>query len=355
MDALLGLPRAVGRVWGELMTSGFGGALPTPPALAQTARDELRLDGGARLYHFFGARPPTAGRRPVLPVLIVPSLINRWYVLDLRPGASLIEALVADGFDVWCLDWGVAHDEDRELSWDDVLARLARAVRRVRREAGVASIGLLGYCMGGTLTTIHAALHPDEVAAHVTLCAPIDFAAAGMMRTMVDPRWFDAGAIAAAGNVAPSLMQAGFTALRPTLDLAKLVGLPDTLAAPASRDAYLALEAWAGDHVPFPGEAYRRYITELYQGNQLVAGGHRVGGRAVDLGAITSPTLVVVASRDTICPPAAATALLGHVATADTDVLEVPGGHVGAVVGRAAATTMYPGVSRWLAPRLATA
>jgi hypothetical protein len=88
MDALLGLPRAVGRVWGELMTSGFGGALPTPPALAQTARDELRLDGGARLYHFFGARPPTAGRRPVLPVLIVPSLINRWYVLDLRPGAA---------------------------------------------------------------------------------------------------------------------------------------------------------------------------------------------------------------------------------------------------------------------------
>src|SRR5262249_46982712 len=153
-------------------------------------------------------------------------------------------------------------------------------------------------------------------------------------------RWFDAGAIADAGNVAPSQMQAGFTALRPTLDLAKLTSYPALAADPDARSAFLALEAWAGDNIPFPAEAYRRYIGEMYQGNQLVAGTHRANGRAAKLADIRCPTLVITASRDQICPAPAATALLQHVGATDKEHLEVAGGHVGAVVGSRAAREM---------------
>src|SRR5204862_5861995 len=127
--------------------------------------------------------------------------------------------------------------------------------------------------------------------------------------------------------------QAGFAALRPTLEASKLASLPDLVADPKARDAFLALDAWASDNIPFPGEAYRRYIGELYQGNQLVAGTHRVNGAPVSLRAIECPVLAITASRDAICPPAAAGALLHHVGSTDASVLEVPGGHVGAVVG----------------------
>jgi len=274
-------------------------------------------------------------------------------VLDLRPGASLVEALVASGRDVWCVDWGAPEAEDRYLDWEAVLARLRRAVRRVRRETGAARVGMLGYCMGGTLAAIHAAQHADELAALVTLAAPIDFAHGGQLRTMVDPAWFDADAVADAGNVAPSQMQAGFVALRPTLDLAKLVAMPDLARDAAAREAFVALETWAGDTIAFPADAYRRYIRELYQANELVAGTHRVNGRPVELARIACPTLVVVASRDAICPPRAATALLDHVGATDTATLEVPGGHVGAVVGSRAAREMYPALARWLGERLA--
>jgi polyhydroxyalkanoate synthase subunit PhaC len=173
-----------------------------------------------------------------------------------------------------------------------------------------------------------------------------------MLRRMVDPSWFDADAIADAGNVAPSQMQAGFTALRPTLDAAKLVSMPDLATDEKARRSFLALEEWAGDNIPFPAEAYRRYIREMYQGNELVAGTHRANGKATPLGAIRCPTLVITASRDTICPAAAATALLKHVGATDTAVVEVTGGHVGAVVGSKAARDMYPALIRWLAPRL---
>jgi polyhydroxyalkanoate synthase len=351
-DALLAASRGVGEAWTEMAADLLGVSLPSAPPLAQTPRDVFALEGGAVLYRFRGRTPRSAAAAPLL---LVPSLINRWYVLDLRPGASLVEALVSAGIDVWCLDWGVPQPEDRYLDWEAVLARLGRAVRRVRREAAADRLAMLGYCMGGTLTAIYAAQHADELAALVTLAAPIDFARGGMLRTMVDPQWFDAEAIADAGNVEPSQMQAGFTALRPTLELGKLVSMPDLATDPRAREAFAALDAWASDNVPFPGGAYRRYIGDIYQHNQLVAGTHRVGGKPVALGEITCPTLVITASRDAICPPPAATALLDHIAATDTATLEVAGGHVGAVVGSRAAREMYPALARWLAPRLADA
>ncbi len=345
-DALLGWPRALADAWTDVALTTLGIAAPVL-ALMPTPRDELALDAGAKLYHF---QPAGQG----IPLLLVPSLINRWYVLDLRAGASLVEALVGAGFDVWCLDWGVPEAEDRYLDWEAVLQRLGRATRRVRRETGAAQLGLLGYCMGGTLTAIHAAQHPSELAALVTLAAPIDFARGGMLRAMVDPSWFDPAAVADAGNVAPAQMQAGFAALRPTLDMVKLVSQPDLAIDPASRASFAALDAWASDQIPFPGDAYRRYIRDLYQRNELVAGSHRVGGRTVSLSAITCPVLAITASRDAICPRPAATALLELVGSTDTATLDVAGGHVGAVVGSRAAREMYPALARWLEPRLLT-
>jgi polyhydroxyalkanoate synthase len=338
--------REIAQAWTRVAADLLEIPLPSAPPLAQTPRDELLLEGGARLYHFRGARKG-------LPFVLVPSLINRWYVLDLRPGASLVEALVGAGFDVWCLDWGVPEAEDRYLDWEAVLARLARAMRRVRRETGAAKVGVLGYCMGGTLTAIHAAQHAEQIAALVTLAAPIDFQRGGMLRCMVEPGWFDADAIADAGNVSPEQMQAGFVALRPTLEVGKWMAMPDLARDAKAREAFLALDAWASDNIPFPGEAYRRYIHDLYQCNELALGTHRVAGKPVDLRKIRCPVLAITASRDQICPPLAATALLDLVGATDKRTLEVPGGHVGAVVGSRAASTMYPQLIEWLASRLA--
>src|SRR5207244_756287 len=105
----------------------------------------------------------------------------------------------------------------------------------------------------------------------------------------------------------------GFTALMPTLELGKWASMPELVGDKAAQVSFRALETWSSDNVPFPAAAYRTYIGELYQDNLLVAGRHRALGRAVDLGAITCPTMVIVADKDTICPPDAATALCDHV------------------------------------------
>jgi polyhydroxyalkanoate synthase len=247
---------------------------------------------------------------------------------------------------VFCLDWGVPEDEDRHLGWDDVLGRLFRAMRRVRRISRSPRIGLLGYCMGGTLAAIASALEPNSVSALVNLLGPIDFSKGGILREMVDPRWFDGRAVADAGNVAAHQMQAGFVAMRPTGTAAKWVGFLDRAHDPAAVEAFMALETWASDNVAFPAEAYATYIRELYQENRLLAGTHAVLGRRVDLGSITAPVLTVVADRDAICPPEAAIALRS------SEILRVPGGHVGAVIGARAQKELYPAIARFFTSKL---
>jgi polyhydroxyalkanoate synthase len=246
----------------------------------------------------------------------------------------------------------VPGDEDRELDWDSVVERVGRAVRRVARATGVPRIGLLGYCMGGTLTAIHTALHPESIAALVDLAGPIDFAEGGRLARMVDARWFDPQAMVAAGNLHALQMQAGFVALRPTTLVAKWVGLFDRLHDAEARDAFVHLEAWSNDNVAFPAAAYIRYIRDLYQRNELVRGEHHVRGQRVDLRRIACPLLVIVASHDHICPPAAAEALVREAASEDARVLSVPGGHIGAVVGHNARTTLYPELAMWLRSHL---
>ena len=317
-------------------------------AIAATPKDTLFQDGTASLYRF---RPTTDESATSVPFLLIPSMINRWYVLDLRPGASVAEAMVEAGIDTYLLDWGTPHDEDRYRTWDDAIDRIARMVRRVKRAAGSDKVALLGYCMGGTLSSIYAALNPDEVAAFVSLTAPVDFSHAGMLGALVDERWFDPHEMTAPGNLSAPQMQAGFTSLRPTGEVSKWVMVADRWRAPGFMDGFKALDTWASDNIPFPAKTYQTYIEDLYQKNALIEGEHWAKGERVDLGQIDCPLMTVVASRDNICPPAAATALNRAVSSSDVTTFEAKGGHVGAVVGSRAPTQLYPAIAQWLTDR----
>ncbi|MEO8700621.1 MAG: alpha/beta fold hydrolase, partial [Kofleriaceae bacterium] len=169
------------------------------PQVGQTPHSVVWSENKWRLLHF---APPGDRRRFDTPILLVPSLINRWYVLDLGPGRSMIEWLVAKGHDVFCIDWGTPGDEDRYLTWDDIGGRyLGRAIRKVAAATG-SDVHVLGYCLGGTITTAYVAAFPEHVATLTALAAPIDFAHAGIMSTWTRTPTFDVGAITSAfGNV----------------------------------------------------------------------------------------------------------------------------------------------------------
>lgn len=238
------------------------------------------------------------------------------------------------------------------MTWGDAITKLDRFVRRTKRVRDTDEIGLLGYCMGATLCGVYLGTKPDAVTAFCNLAGPFDFSRAGLLGDMVNPEWFDVDAIADAGNVMPVQMQSGFVAMRPTGDASKIVTFLDRMGDEKFKSAFNALDEWASDNIPFPAEAYRTYISELYQQNLLVKGEHWVNGARADLGSITCPVLTIAATKDHICPETAATGLNEHVSSKVNDTIVVKGGHVGAVVGSKAATMLYPQMTEWFAKQL---
>jgi len=283
----------------------------------------------------------------------VPSLINRWYVLDLGPGRSLIEWLVAQGFTVYCIDWGTPSAEDRYLTWDDIAGRyLGRAVRIAARASATGTAHVLGYCLGGTLATTYVAAFPEHVASLLALAAPIDFDQAGIMATWTRTPTFDVGAILAAfGNIPWPLMQASFHMLKPTMTAAKLTKLLDRAWDDEFLEGFLVTERWGNDNVSFPGACYAQYIEQLYRGNLLVRGGFAVAGRPAELNQIRAPVLAIAFQDDHIVPLGSASPLVDLVRSDDKQLVVQPGGHVGAVVSRSAATRLWPAMANFWATR----
>jgi polyhydroxyalkanoate synthase subunit PhaC len=318
-------------------------------AVAQTPAAVVYTENKLRLLHYH----PVVEQRSPVPLLIVPSLINRYYLFDLAPGKSLVEYLVGRGIDVYMLDWGVPGPEDRSTTFDHyITGYLRRAVQQVRSLSGQGRINLLGYSIGGTFTAMFSALYGHYVQGLVQLAAPINFHDSGIISQWTRKDRFNVDLVVdTLGNMPAELLQASFRMLTPMLQIMQQIALANQTGDTQAVQDLLALQTWISDGVSFPGEAYRTYVKDCYQENYLVQGRLVVGGQRVELARITCPLLTITAAKDWICPPESATVLNDMVASVDKYVLELPGGHVGIIAGRRAADHLWPRLAEWLIAR----
>ncbi len=320
------------------------------PRVGQTPADVVHAENKWRVLRYVPRAEGIAFRTPVL---LVPSLINRHYVLDLMPGKSFAESLVAAGHDVYVIDWGTPEAEDRFVSFEDVvIGAIGRALRVTTRTSGADAAHVLGYCLGGTLALLHAALEPERVRSLTLVAAPVDFHDDGLLSRWTRTRSLDTNAVVeGAGNVPWQLMQGAFQLLRPTLPLVKAVSLAQKAWDEPFLDGFFAIETWGNDNVSFPGDCWRTYVEELYRKNALVRGELRLGGRAVDLAALRVPVLCVTFEHDEIVPHASATIVLEKIASTDKEHLHLIGGHVGAMVSSSASKKLWPRIRAFWAAR----
>lgn len=287
------------------------------------------------------------------PVLMVPSLINRHYVLDLAPGRSFVEYLVKQGHDVFMIDWGTPSSEDRFLSFDTITdTYLGRAIRIAAESSPSGKTHVLGYCLGGTLAVIHAAARPHRIASLLALAAPVRFDADGLLNKWMSMEGFEIDAlVGGTGNVPWQLMQFAFHMLRPTMSLSKAAHVIDRAWDDEFLDGFLALETWGNDNVSFPGTAYKTYVERLYRSDELIKGTFELSGEPVKLANIECPTLVISFAHDNIVPAESASALVEEIGSKDKIHLHLNGGHVGAVVSRRASTDLWPKMSEFWTAR----
>jgi polyhydroxyalkanoate synthase len=329
----------------------------------QTPKAVVWAKGKARLYHYEPERP----KKYPVPVLLVYALILRPYILDLIPGNSLVEYLLEQGFDVYLLDWGIPGDEDKNLSFEHyVLDNLPEAVENSSREEGLT---LFGYCQGGTIAVMYAALFPGEPLKNlVLLTTPVDFAPEdpglfGLWTVLTSERYFDPNLlfdpdpiVEAFGNVPADLpgrlVEAGTSTLKPLAShAAAYAKLWERMRREGSLESLLAVSKWVDDGVPFPGEAFRRWIRDFYQQNKLAKGELELRGKRVELSNIEVPLLNIAGSKDYICPLSQAEPTMDLVGSEDKEMLVLDAGHVGLMTSLVAKEELWPRIGDWLGPR----
>jgi polyhydroxyalkanoate synthase len=315
-----------------------------------TPRDVVWTRNKTTLYRY----RPLAPRQHATPVLLVYALINRPYILDLRPENSFVRHLLGHGYDVFILDWGRPGLEDRGRTLDELVGEhLPAATARIARAGSGRDLTLLGYCMGGTMAAMHAALRPEGVRNVIALTTPIDFSVPGAHSLWADPRRFDpAMLVEAVGNVPAYLIDLGTKLLRPVANYVEVnLTMLERMGAGRDMTSWRAMNQWVNDPVSFPGAAFVQWIEGFYQQNLLARGLLELGGRPVRLGDVEAAVLAVAGERDHLVPPAMARPLLDLVGSADCEYAEFPAGHVGLMAGSGARGMLWPKVTDWLDAR----
>lgn len=331
----------VRRRWG-LLAQGIEAYRNHPYRRALAPPAEIWREGTSRLLDY----APAAAGAPV--VLVVPSLINRAYVLDLTAERSLMRFLAGAGFRALLLDWDAPGEAERRFTLTDYIAgRLGRAID-VAADLSGGPVALVGYCMGGLLALPPALTHADKVSGLVCLATPWDFHAErphqarliGAALPALEPM------LQQAGELPVDAIQALFAGLDPLLVVRKFVKFAGLDPASPSAAQFVALEDWLNDGVPLAADVTRECLGGWYGGNTPARGDWRIAGQPVNPREIQPPTLIVVPHADRIVPPPSALGLVAQMPQAA--VMRPNSGHIGMVAGGAAVDQLYKPLAAWL-------
>jgi len=319
---------------------------------ATTPKELVYKEDKVQLFHY----QPEKASCP-LPVLVVYALVNRQYMMDLQENRSLLRNLMREGVDLYVVDWGYPSKPDKFITMEDyIYGYMDNCINFVRRATKHDKINLMGICQGGTFSAIYASLFPQKLQNLILMVAPVDFHTRdGLLNVWAQAMDIDL-MVDVMGNIPGGFMNLGFLWLKPfQLILDKYVGLLDNIEDENVVKNFLRMEKWIFDSPDQAGEAFRKFVKDLYRDNKLIKGEFELAGKKIDLKNITMPVLNIFGEQDHLVPPACSKPLKDHVGTRDVTNLNYPVGHIGMYVSSKTQRDLAPSVAKWLNERCAPA
>ena len=238
------------------------------------------------------------------PLLYVPPLVNKFYVLDLQAKSSMIKWLVDQGHDVFVISWVNPGSGLADKGIDDYcLEGPVAALETIERLTGERAVDVFGFCMGGTLLAITAAYlsatgQADRVNSVSLIGTLLDFTDTGEWATFYEPGHMNAFErhVQKTGVIGADKLQALFSVVRAN-DLIWSSVVSHYLLdreAPASD-----LLFWFADGSRIPQAFLLQYGKALLRENRLKEpGGVKVRDMPIDLNAIEAPTCIISLKDD---------------------------------------------------------
>ncbi|MCX7891716.1 MAG: hypothetical protein N2544_05015 [Burkholderiales bacterium] len=245
-----------------------------------------------------------------IPVAIATPWINKFYILDLAEGRSLVRFLLDRGFDVYIASWKNPTPEMRDVTFDAYIEDgIAKLVETASRVSGSGEVHAVGYCLGGTALAMYLAWANARAAPlhapvpHWTLFTTlVDFASPGDIEVFLDESTVAhlAEAMARKGYLDGKEMAAAFRLLRSNSLIWQYV-VRGWLYGEAPRP--LDVLFWNMDTTRMPAAMHTWYLRELYLANRLVEpDALAIAGTPIDLGRIAQPLYAVGCQDDHIAP-----------------------------------------------------
>ena len=299
---------------------------PRVPAMvpkdAFTVGTDLAVSPGAvvlrtPVYELIQYQPSTATVREI-PLLIVPPTINKYYILDLAPGRSMIEYLTSQGQQVFVMSW--RNPDARHASWgmDEYVRAIVEAAVAAAGSRGTDAVHLLAACSGGILASLAAALLPAMAGGATTGGetaggARPRLASLGLLVTMLDQSRTDAVGALVDESMADAAVAA--SARKGYLDGRKLAEIfawlrPGDLIWNYWVNNYLLgrepakfdILFWNADTTRMTAGLHRDFVRAAVGNSLAEPGGVTVLGTEVDLARVTADSYVVAGIADHICP-----------------------------------------------------
>lgn len=316
--------------------------------LAPSPREVVFQVGKVKLYHF-----KNENKKTKTPLLISYALVNTWKMMDLQDDRSLIKKLLDEGLDIYIMETGHPSRVDRYKNLDDYInGDINDCVNFVCAENNTDQVNLLGVCQGGTIGLMYTALYPEKIKNLTLLVTPIDFSIEeGLLFKWSRDMDIDKLVDNFNGIVPGKFLDAGFQMLKPMGMARKQMNLPKIMENEAGFINFLRMEKWINDCPDQAGEIYRQFIKDLYQDNKLIKGTMKIGDRFVDLSKVTCPLMNIYAKEDHLVPPTATKPLNDVVGSADKQLYEFPGGHIGVFVGARSQKELGPSIAKFFADR----
>jgi polyhydroxyalkanoate synthase len=240
------------------------------------------------------------------PLLIVPSWIMKYYILDLSPHNSLVRYLVEQGHTVFMISWNNPKKDDRNLSLNDYLEMgVISALQAIEKLMPHAKIHGVGYCLGGTFLAIVAAVlqrrRNSSLATMTLLASQLDFQEPGQLGLFIDESQIAyLESIMSSQGYLDGQQMAGAFALINSKDLVWSKLIHEYLM--GAQTPMTDLRAWNADATRMPYRMHSEYLRKFYLNNDLAEGRFVVDGKPIVLKDLDLPVFAVSTERDHVSP-----------------------------------------------------